>query len=150
MVMKTDPFAFSPSTFTTAALPEMPESVRAFAEKGLEQVRSGYQQLRAAAKSSNGAMEASCQSAARGVSDFSTKLFEITRTNVEGAFDFATALLGSKSVADAVTLASGHAQKQFQVLASQSQDLMALGKKVASETVEPIKANATRAFTPAT
>jgi phasin len=146
MFTKTDPFAFSPTAFTANGLAGMPESMRALAEKGLQQARDGYQQLKTAAESNNGAIEAACHSAAKGAGDYTAKWLEITKTNVEGAFDFAHALLGSKSMTDAVELASSHARKQFELLAAQSQDLIELGKKVASETVEPIKASATKAF----
>jgi phasin len=147
MVLKTDPFAFSPNAFTSGFAGM--DSVRAFAEQGLQQARDGYQKLRDAAESNNGAIEAACQSAARGAGDYTAKLFEITKVNVEGAFDFAKALLGTTSVADAVELTNSHARKQFELLQTQSKDLIELGKKVATETVEPIKATASKTFTSA-
>jgi phasin len=149
MVMKIDPFAFSPSAFSASGLTGASDNMRAFAEKGLAQARDGYQKLRDAAESNNGALEAVCQSAAKGAGDYTTKLLEITKANVEGAFDFASALLGTKTLADAVELTSSHARKQFELLATQSQDLIALGTKVANEAAEPIKA-AAKSFAPKT
>lgn len=143
MVFKADPFSFSPTAFT-----ELPESMRAFAEKGLAQARDGYQKLKEAAESNNGAIEAACHSATKGASDYTAKLIEIAKTNTDQAFDFAQALMGSKSVPDAFELMNTHARKQFELLTAQSKDLVELGKKVATETVEPIKANAAKAFKP--
>lgn len=129
MVLKSDPFAFSPTAFSPVALADMTVSLRAFTEHGLQQARDG-----------NGAIGAAYHSAARGAGDYTAKLLEIARTNVEGAFDFAQALLGSTSVADAVELTARHARRQFETLASQSQDLIQIGQKVASEAVDAAKA----------
>jgi len=147
MVLKTDPFSFSPSAFSASGLTGATDNMRAFAEKGLQQARDGYQKLRDAAESNSGAIEAACQSASKGAGDYTTKLLEITKANVEGAFDFAHALLGTTTVADAVQLTSDHARKQFELLAAQSQDLIALGTKVANDAAQPIKA-AAQAFAP--
>lgn len=151
MVLKSDPFsfsptAFSPSAYAPAGLTEMSESMRAMAEASLQQARDGYERLREAATSGNGALEAACQTAARGAGDYTAMLLQIARANVEGSFDFVHALLGSKTVAEAVEVTSDHARKQFELLASQSSDLLELGQKVASDAVEPIKASAARAF----
>jgi phasin len=124
--------------------------MRAFAEKGIAQARDSYQKLKDAAETNNGAMEAACQTAAKGASDYTAKLMEIAKTNTEGAFDFAQAMLGTRSLTDAFELMNTHTRKQFEILTAQSKDLMELGKKVATETVEPIKASAAKAFTPAT
>ncbi|MEW6642504.1 MAG: phasin [Pseudomonadota bacterium] len=141
MAHDSDPFSFSPTSLT-----DFPESMRAFAEKGFAQARDGYQKLKEAAEANNGAIEAVYQSAARGASDYGTKLFEIAKTNTDEAFGFAQALLGSKSVTDAFELMNSHARKQFELLSTQSKDLVELGQRVATETVEPIKASAAKAF----
>jgi phasin len=151
MVLKSDPFSFSPSAFSpsaysSAGIAEMSEGMRAFAESGLQQAREGYEKLRDAAHSGNGALEAACQTAARGAGDYTAMLLQIARTNVEGSFEFVHALLGSRTVAEAVEVTGDHARKQFELLASQSSDLLELGKKVATDTVEPIKASAGWAF----
>jgi phasin len=146
MAFKTDPFSFSPTAFSPAAFSGLPENMRAFAEKGIAQARDGYQKFKDVAETNNGAIEAVCQSAAKGASDYTAKLIEIAKTNTEGAFDFAQAMLGTKSLTDAFELMNAHGRKQFETLTAQSRDLMELGKKVATETVEPIKAGAAKTF----
>lgn len=141
MAHDSDPFSFSP-----AALGDFPENMRAFAEKGFAQARDGYQKFKEAAEANNGAIEAVYQSATRGASDYATKLLEIARTNTDEAFGFAQALLGSRSVTDAFELMNSHARKQFELLTTQSKDLVELGQKVATDTVEPIKSSAAKAF----
>jgi phasin len=132
--------------FSTVVPFQVPEQVRAFAEKGVSQAREGYQKLKEAAETNNGAMEAVYTSATKGAGDFTAKVIEIAKTNTESAFDFAQALLGVKSLPDAFELVNSHARKQFETLTAQSKDLAEITQKVASETVEPIKAGAAKAF----
>lgn len=138
-----DPFSFSKVT----PFP-VPEQVRAFAEQGVSQARDGYQKLKEAAESNNGALEAIYASATKGAGDFATKVIDIAKTNTESAFAFTQSLLGARSPVEAFELVNTHARKQFEVLTAQSQDLAALTQKVAADTVEPIKASAAQVFKP--
>src|SRR5262245_1633381 len=79
--------------FSTVVPFQVPEQVRAFAEKGVSQARESYQKLKEAAETNNGAMEAAYTSATKGAGDFTAKVIEIAKTNTESAFDFAQALL---------------------------------------------------------
>ena len=133
--------------FSTSAMPlQMPESMRAFAEKGVSQARESYAKFKEAAENGNGAIEAACQSASKGASTYTTKVFDLSKTNTEAAFDFAHELAGVKSVTAAFELWSSFAQKSFQTLTAQTKELAELSQKIAADTVEPIKASATKAF----
>jgi phasin len=125
---------------------QVPEQVRAMAEQGVSQAREGYQKLKEAAESGNGALGAVYASATKGAGDFTAKVIDIAKINTESAFDFAQNLLGVKSLPEAFALVNAHAQKQFEVLTEQSQDLAALTQKVATDAVEPMKASAAKAF----
>jgi phasin len=145
MLPHADPFSFSSSTFSPTHLTEVPESLRAFAEQGIAQARDGYQKFKDAAESSTGAMEAACHSAAKGASEYTVKLIEMTKTNTDAAFNFAQSLLGAHSMSDAFELMNNHARQQFELLTAQSRDLAELGQKMAEEAVEPIKASVAKA-----
>lgn len=132
--------------FSTVVPFQVPEQVRAFAEKGVSTARDGYQKLKEAAESNNGALEAAYNSASKGAGDFTTKIIDIAKTNTESAFDFAQSLIGVKSLPEAFELMNAHARTQYEVLTAQSKDLSAFAQKVAAETVEPIKANAAKTF----
>ena len=132
--------------FSTVIPFQVPEQVRAFAEKGVSQARDGYQKLKEAAESNNGALEAAYTSATKGAGDITAKVIEIAKLNTETAFDFAQSLIGVKSLPEAFELMNAHARKQYEVLTSQSKDLAAIGQKVATDTVEPIKASAAKTF----
>lgn len=136
-----DPFSFSNVTPF-----QVPEQMRAFAEQGVSQAQEGYQKLKEAAESNNGALEAVYASATRGAGDFTAKVIDIAKTNTESAFHFAQSLLCVKSVPEAFELVNSHARKQFELLTAQSKDLAALGQKVATDAVEPISAGAAKSF----
>jgi phasin len=137
--MNTDPFS--------PVIPfQVPEQVRAFAETSVNQARDGYQKFKAAAESNNEAIEAAYTSATKGCTDFTTKLVEIAKANTASTFDFAQSLMGVKTFPEAFELMNTHARKQFETLTAQSKDLAEFSQKVATDTVEPFKASASKAF----
>ena len=143
MTSSTDPFSASIIPF------EVPEQVRAFAEKGVSQARDNYAKFKDAAETHNGTIEAVFTSASKGASEYSAKLMEIVKANTTATLDFAQELIGVKTPAQAMELWTSHAKKQFETFTSQSKQLAELSQKVATETVEPIKANASKLFKPA-
>lgn len=143
MANTTDPFSASIIPF------EVPEQMRAFAEKGVSQARDNYAKFKSAAESHNGTMEAVFTTASKGASEYSAKLMEMMKLNTTATLDFAQELIGVKSPSEAIELWTSHARKQFETLSAQAKELAELTQKIATETVEPIKANATKAFQPA-
>jgi phasin len=138
MTNATDPFSASIIPF------EVPEQMRAFAEKGVSQARDNYAKFKDAAETHNGTMEAVFTSASRGASTYQAKVMEFVKTNTTSALDFAQELLGAKSPSEALELWSTHARKQFETFTAQAKELGELSQKCAAETVEPIKASASK------
>ena len=128
---------------------EVPEQMRAFAEKGVSQARDSYAKFKDAAETHNGTIEAVFTTASKGVSEYSAKLMEIMKANSTATLDFAQELIGVKSPTEAMELWSAHAKKQFEAFTANTKDLAALSQKVATETVEPIKTSASKLFKPA-
>jgi phasin len=143
MAKSTDPFSASIIPF------EVPEQMRAFAEKGVSQARDSYAKFKDAAESHNGTIEAVFTTVTKGASEYSAKVMEIMKATTSANLDFAQELIGVKSPSEAMELWSSHAKKQFEVLAAHSKELAELAQKVATESAEPIKANASKLFKPA-
>jgi len=141
--MSTDPFSASIIPF------EVPESMRALAEKGVSQARDSYAKFKDAAESQNSTIEAVFTSASKGASAYSAKLMEFMKANTTATLDFAQELLGAKSPSEALELYTSHARKQFETLGAQAKELAEIAQKVASETAEPIKASASKFYKPA-
>lgn len=143
MTGTTDPFSASIIPF------EVPEQMRAFAEKGVSQARESYAKFKDAAESQNGTIEAVFTCASKGASEYAAKVMEFMKANTSAHLDFAQELIGLKSPTEAMELWTSHARKQFETLQAQAKELAELGQRVASETVEPIKANASKFYKPA-
>ena len=107
MANSTDPFSASIIPF------EVPEQMRAFAEKGVSQARDGYARLKDVAETHNSTIEAVFASAGKGASEYSAKLMEIVKANTTASLDFAQELIGVKTPSEALELWTSHAKKQF-------------------------------------
>jgi phasin len=138
-----DPFSASIIPF------EVPEQVRAFAERGVSQARDNYAKFKDAAENQNSTIEAVFTNASKGASTYSAKLMEFMKANTTANLDFAQELLGVKSPSEAVELYTAHTRKQFETFSAQAKELAELSQKVATETVEPIKTNAAKYYKPA-
>ena len=143
MTGATDPFSASIIPF------EVPEQMRAFAEKGAAQARESYAKFKDAAETHNGTVEAVFTSASKGASEYTAKLVEFMKANTSAQLDFAQQLFGLKSPAEALELWTGHTRKQFETFQSQAKELVELTQRVAAETAEPIKASASKLYPPA-
>lgn len=143
MAEATDPFSSSVIPF------QMPEQVRAFAEKGVSQARENYTKFKDAAETHNGTVEAVFSTATKGVTEYSAKLLDIVKTNTHANFDFMQEMIGVKSMPAAMELWTSFARKQVETVTAQTKELTELTQKLASETAEPIKAGASKIFKPA-
>ena len=140
----------SSDPFSSSVIPfEVPEQMRAFAEKGVSQARDSYAKFKDVAESHNGTIEAVFTSASKGYSEYSAKLMEMMKANTSSSLDFAQELFGVKTPAAALELWTSHARKQFETFQAQAKELAELSQKVASETVEPIKTSAAKFYKPA-
>src|ERR1700761_4417517 len=108
MASSNDPFSASIIPF------EVPEQVRAFAEKGVSQARDNYARFKDVAESNNSTMEAVFSSATKGASEYSAKLMEILKANTSSSLDFAQELVAVKTPSEAMELWTSHAKKQFE------------------------------------
>jgi phasin len=142
MASSTDPFSSSVIPF------EVPEQMRAFAEKGVSQARDNYAKFKDAAETHNGTIEAVFTSASKGASEYSAKVMEFMKASASANLDFAQALIAVKSPSEALELWTAHAKKQFEAFSAHTKELVELSQKVATETAEPIKAGASKLFKP--
>ena len=106
----TDPFSSSVIPF------EVPEQMRAFAEKGVSQARDNYAKFKDAAETHNGAIEAVFSVFSTGAKEYSAKVMEMMKASTSANLDFAQALVGVKSPSEAMELWTSHAKTQFEAL----------------------------------
>jgi phasin len=123
---------------------EVPAAFRELAEKGLSQAKESYDRLKIATEEASEVLEDTYVKASKGATEYGLKLIEAARANTNAALDFATDLIGAKSLSEVIELSSEHGRKQFDTLSAQTKELTALAQKVATEASEPIKAGVGR------
>ena len=124
----------------------VPESVSALAEKTVNQSREAYERGKDALEEAVDALERSFDAAGQGATAFNRKLIDLAQRNLNSAFDLAKSLAGAKNVAEIVELQSAFIRRQFDVFASQANEIRALSTKIAADTAEPIKSQVARSF----
>jgi phasin len=124
----------------------VPESVRALAEKTVNQTREAYERGKDSLEGSVNAMERSFDAAGQGATAFNRKLIDITQRNLNSGFELANSLASAKNLAEIVELQSAFIRNQFEVFAGQAGEIQTLTTKIAADTSEPIKDQVTRSF----
>ena len=84
--------------------------------------------------------------ATKGIRDYNLKMLEIARANADAAFDYAKQFLDVKSPSEMMELCTALGRKQFKILTQQTQELAAIGQKVATESAAPLTSGVTKAF----
>jgi phasin len=124
----------------------VPESVRALAEKTVNQSREAYERGKDALEEAIDALERSFDAAGQGATAFNRKLIDLSQRNLNSAFDLAKSLAGAKNLGEIVELQSAFIRRQFDVFASQANEIRALSTKIAADTTEPIKSQVSRSL----
>jgi phasin len=128
---------------------EIPAAFREFAEKGVAQAKENYEKMKSSAEEATKVLEDSYATASKGCSGYGLKLIETAKTNSNAAYDMLTGLMTAKTAAEGVELYTTYLRAQFDILSGQAKDLGEHAQKVATETVEPMKASVTSAFSKA-
>ncbi len=143
----TETFNTAAKEFETLKLDTtVPESVRALAEKTVNQTREAYERGKESLEESIDALERSFDAAGQGATAFNRKLIDIAQRNLNSCFDLAKSMAGAKNLAEIVELQSSFIRGQFDVFASQAGEIRALTSKIAADTTEPIKDQVSRSF----
>ena len=120
---------------------QMPESMRALAEKSVAQTRELYvHSLEAVLES----WERFVVAAGQGTVALNRKAIDIALRNINTSFGLAERLAGAKNVAEAMELQTTYWRKQVGELASQAGEMRTLSTKVTADVAAPIKAQVTR------
>ena len=120
---------------------QMPETVRAFAEKGVAQTRELYvHSLEAVLENWEGFVVA----AGQGAVALNRKAIDIARRNINDGFRLVEGLARAKSVAEAMELQTAYWRKQFGELAAQAGETRTLSSKVTTDVAAPMRAQVTR------
>src|ERR1700730_10916761 len=91
--------------FPSSVIPfEVPEQVRAFAEKGVSQARDNYAKFKDAAETHNSTIEAVFSAYSSGAKEYSAKVMDMLKASATANLDFAQELVSVKSPSAAMEL----------------------------------------------
>ncbi len=141
----------APKTSTVTEFPalpkiEVPEAVRAVAEKSVTQAKAAYETMKTSAEEATDMLEEGFAKASKGYTELGQKAIEAARANTNAMFDFAAAMMGVKSVSEAIELQSAHARQQFDLVSAQSRDMAETVGSIAGDVSRPYQAVAARGF----
>ena len=120
---------------------QMPESMRALAEKSVAQTRELYvHSLEAVLES----WERFVVAAGQGTVALNRKAIDIAWRNINTGFGLAGRLAGAKNLAESMELQATYWRKQVGELAAQAGEIRTLSSKVTADVASPIKAQVTR------
>ena len=123
----------------TTADAAVPESVRAMAERAVDQSREVYDRSKDALDASVATLERTFDAAGQGAVAFNRKIIDIAQRNVNSGFDLAKSLAGAKNLSEMVELQAAYWQKLLGALTSQVEEVRALSTKLVAAAGEPLK-----------
>ena len=123
---------------------QMPEAMRAFAEKNIAQTRELYERSKTALEAVLESWEKTFDAAGQGAVALNRKVIDITQRNINSGFDLAKSLAGAKNLAEAMELHADYWQKQLSTLSAQAEEVRSLSTKVTADVAEPIKTQVSR------
>ncbi len=129
-----------------AVATDISENVRAMVGKGIVDTRAKFAQAKSAAEEATAAVEASLGAAREGVIALNVKALDSVKSAAEAQFELFKSLASAKSMSEFVTLHTEFARARFEEASARSKELAEFARKVADETVAPIKAHVAKTF----
>jgi phasin len=110
-----------------------------FAEQGVRRAKESTERMHAVSEEMSGVLRESYLNSAKGAADYGLKVGQIVSANASSAFSFVGDLLTTKSIPEAMQLATAQARKNIEAASAQNAELLELAQRVASESAEPIR-----------
>lgn len=115
--------------FVTQPIYQIPNEVRDFAEKSVEQARKAFEGFAGAAQKAIGSVETTTTSLQSGAKDVSVKAFGYAEANVNAAFDLAQKLVQAKDPQEVLRLQADFVKAQVEAIQQQAKELGAALQK---------------------
>jgi phasin len=139
-----DAYHKSAAQFEDLVPTQLPEAMRALAEKNIAQTRELYERSKNALETVVDSWERTFDAAGQGAVALNRKVIDIAQRNINSSFDFARSLAGAKNLTEAMELQAAYWRKQLGALQAQAEEVRTLSTKVAADATEPIKTQMSR------
>lgn len=113
----------------TQPIYQIPNEVRDFAEKSVEQARKAFEGFAGAAQKAIGSVDTTTSSIHTGAKDVSVKALGYAEVNVNAAFDLAQKLLHAKDPQEVLQLQAEYLKNQVATIQEQAKELGAVLQK---------------------
>lgn len=111
---------------------EIPNELRDFAERSVDQARKAFEGFVTVAQKTVGAVDGAAHEAQSGAKDVGSRVLGFAEQNVNAAFDLAQKLVHVKDPQEAFSLQSAYLKTQLDALQNQAKELGALIQKNAT------------------
>ncbi|MBI1868399.1 MAG: phasin [Methylocystis sp.] len=108
---------------------EIPNEVREFADKSVDQARKAFEGFAGAARKAINSVDATTANLQSGAKDVGAKAIANAEANVKAAFDHAQQLVRAKDVHEVLHLQSEYVKAQIAAIQEQAKELGAALKK---------------------
>jgi phasin len=115
---------------------EIPNEMRAVAERSVEQAKLAFNNYMQAAQEAVSTFEERVKASQVGAQGISKKAMSFAERNVLSAFEFAQKIVQAKDIQELVRMQTEFVQSQMQVLSEQVKDLGETATKTAMESVK--------------
>src|SRR5271165_2499828 len=102
---------------------EIPNEMRAFAEKSVEQARKAFDSFMSAAHGTATALQGQAEAVRKGSEDVRQRAMAFAEQNVTASFDFAHKLVRAKDLQELIALQTEYVQAQIKALTEQAKEL---------------------------
>jgi phasin len=116
---------------------EVPQEMRAFAEKSFEQARKAFETFISTARHTVSVLEDQAETTRQGARDLGQRAASFAETNIANSFDFAQRLVRARDVNEMVKIQSDYVASQMKVLSDQAKELGESTAKFAKDTAAP-------------
>ncbi len=118
---------------------EIPEQMRDFADKSVDQARKAFDDFMAATQKAVSNVEGSATAVQSGSSDINRKALEYAEEHMNSAFEFAQKLVRADDVQQIMSLQQEYLRKQMEALGEQTRELGDKATKAAQKAAKAAK-----------
>ena len=118
---------------------EVPEQMRDFAEKSVDQARKAFDDFMNVTQQAVSKMEDSANAVQSGAGDVNRKALSFAEEQVDAAFKFAQNMVRAKDMQEVMQLQQDFLRKQMENLGEQARDLSDTATKAAQDAAKSVK-----------
>lgn len=118
---------------------EIPEQMRAFADKSVDQAKKAFDDFMSATAQAVEKSETSAKSIQSGARDVNRQALAFLESNVAASFDFAQQLMRARTVEEIARIQQAFLQKQAEATQGQTRDLAEAIGKAATDAQQQAK-----------